>query len=539
MSPTFWGPHFPDQEGQTFWGPHFPDGAQDPAYFSGYGHPGSATFALDLESDFTVRHTWVTDIIKRYSGTEQRIAVNDAPKQTYDGTCVLQNSDPRKIRGYLARYIAAGSQFLLGLPYEELTLVADASGTTVYVNNTALLLCDWAKIGQRVIVMDPDGVSTNAVIQSAGDAPGEITLDISPGDLGRQYSRIMPGVPVFLDAKQGFIRHPLNAEQWKINARAALFDFAPTLARLALGPITASASLENVYFVSRVFGLRGNTIMVNFYEDSSYPAGGSFVESEYEVQILYQGGATTIGDIAALLETSSYIKLTGSYTPSDILPAGIGDRIDNVYLTGGEASGSIGTGATLTEYADRPVWDAPIQVDGTGTDSLQALTELIDMDGVPYVIGSADYPDWGRHMMLRSGSRAVWQWFKLFVATVRGRQRAFWLPSWRHDFTFISKDTNSIVVSTEDDSDFLAWWPAQRDQLQVIEADGTVTYTQITDAVDNGDGTATFTIDTTLASSEVLMISWLELCRFENDDFTISWKSHVFTYTDTARVVRA
>lgn len=534
MSPVFWGGLFPDVGPQTFWGPHFPDGGQDPAYFSGYGHPGSATFALDLESGFSVKYSWVTDIIKRYSGTEQRIAVNDAPKQFYNGIAILQNSDPRKIRGYLARYIAAGSQFLLGLPYEELTLTANALGTRVYVNATHALLCDWSKRGQRVIVMDPDGVSINAVIQNVGS--GYLDLDVAPGSIGREHARIMPAMAVFLDPKQGFGRSPVNAEQWAINARAALFDFVPTLATIALSAVTVSGVFAGTFATSRKFGLIGNTLTLEFDGNVGFPAVGSLTEVGPITLIKFRPGVTTLANLETLLNLSSNFKLTGTWNPVSVI--GEFDEFF-VYAAGAQTSGTIGAGVTLTTYDSRPVWDSYIQVEGTAEDSIQALTQVIDMDGVPYAIGSADYADWGRHVMLRSTQRAVWQWFKLFVATVRGRQRAFWLPSWRPDFTFISKSTNTITVSGTDSSDFSAWYPAQRDRLQIIENSGVVTYARITNAVDNGNGTVTLTIGTTLASSSVFMISWLELCRFESDDFDVEWKSQCFTMQTKARVVRA
>src|SRR4051812_22495647 len=121
---TYWGPHFPSAAGLAYWDGHFPDGGQDPTYFSGFGPPGSATFAFDIESGFQVTYTWVTDIIKRYSGSEQRIAVNDAPKQFYKGTAILLDNNPRKVLSTLARYAAIGATYLLGLPHEQMTLVA-------------------------------------------------------------------------------------------------------------------------------------------------------------------------------------------------------------------------------------------------------------------------------------------------------------------------------------------------------------------------------------------------------------------------------
>ena len=117
-------------------------------------------------------------------------------------------------------------------------------------------------------------------------------------------------------------------------------------------------------------------------------------------------------------------------------------------------------------------------------------------------------------------------------------QRAFWLSTWRDDFTFVSKATNTVTVSTTDGSDFFGWWPDQRQYLQIVQADGTITRCKVTAAVDNGNGTATLTVGVTLTSSAVTLVSWLELCRFESDDFSISWSGEGFQIEARARVVQ-
>jgi hypothetical protein len=526
---------------------------QDPSVFEGYGDAGADTFVLDLLEGFTVKHSWITDVLKSRAGREQRISRNDTDRQSYAGAAYLAGANPRATRAKLARHAAIGSVFLLGLPHEELTLRTNASGTTVYVHAGALALKDWVKPGQRVVVARRNVTSmqmdfVNAVVQSK--TIDSILLDIAPGVVGMYGGSIMPAVPVFLEPQQSFARYSTEVETWQLDARYAKpIDFAPTLAKLALGPITASSALDSVTLTARNFGLVGNLTTVSFVEDAAAPVAGSYAElagfgSPYgAVTIHFRGGVTTLAQLAALIDAnSSLIKMTGTWTGSATLASGTGDEFTNQPLTGASDQGDVGTGAALATYNGdgivRPVWDRLIDNESTNTDGVHAMTQILDHGGVPYSLGTADKADWFRAVVLTGGDQAAWQWFKLFMSTVKGRQKKFWLPTWRKDLTFVSKATNTVTVSTLDGSDFAAWWPQQREHIQIVEANGTVTRAKITAAVDNGNGTRTLTIGQTLSTSSVVMISWLELCRFESaDEFETTHSASGFDVSMIARVV--
>lgn len=506
----------------------------DPTMFDGYGPSGVYTLMLDLQVGFTVRWGWLTDIIKTRSGLEQRISRNDSPKQSYSGDALLFDDNPRTIRAKLARYAAIGSQFLLGLPHEELTIRASSSGTTVYVHAGALALVDWAKPGQRVVLARA-GASLDAVIQST--TSNTIELDVTPGALGLVGGRIMPAMAVYLEPQQNFARYPTNAERWNLDARAAIFDFAPTKASLALGPITVSAAFDGVILVARPDGLAGNSITVALTGDALFPPMGGLSESGLVTTVLFRPGVTTLANLEAVLLLSSNVLMTGTWTGADTIAAG--DAFAATSLAGG-ANGAVGTGATVTTYDGHPVWDRRLSNKSTAQDSVHAMTEILDFGGVPYAIGTADEADWGRAVGFDANgvnAMAEYQWLKLFLSTVKGRQKAFWLPTWRDDMTFVSKAANTITISDTDGSDFFAWWPAQRQHIQIWEADGTITYAEVTAAVDNG-ATITLTIGTTLASSDVTMVSWLELCRFESDDFELQCDAAHYAMSTVARVVQ-
>jgi len=503
---------------------------QDPTVFEGFG-PGGVATVVGLQNGFTVTYDWITDVIKARSGREQRISRNDRARESYAGSALLLGDNPRAMRAKMARYSALGSAFLLGLPHEQLTLRADSSGATIYVHDTSY--SDWAKPGQRVVVAREGGSFVDAVIQSAG--VDSIVLDVAPGAVGEEGCFIMPTVPIYLEPQQDFPRYAITAEIWNLQARAATVDFsAPTLASLALGPITASAAFDNVIVYAREFGLAGNG--QTFSLSNIGIGAGMLIDLAGFVQFMFEAGVTTLGDLATALDGSSYLKLGGTYNPADTIAAG--DAFSFTALSGASEVGDVGTGATLTTYATHPVWDRQLDIETTNTDGVHGMTQILDHGGVPYSLGTADHADWVRALRLIASLGVEWQWWKLFMVTVKGRQKAFWLPTWRDDMTFVSQAAGEIVIESDDGSDFFAWWPEQRQHVQVVEADGTITYAEVTAAVDNGDGTITLTVDNDPASANISMISWLELCRMESDSSTVTFSGTTFSVSAVARVVQ-
>jgi hypothetical protein len=505
----------------------------------GYGPAGVATLVLDLEVGYKVRHRWPFGLNKARSAEERRNSRNDAPKEYYEGSAIILDDQRRDTRALLARYAAQGQPFLLALPHEGVVITEAPTGTLIFVGTNAIIHSDWAKPGQRVVVTHPDlenlTDSIDAVIQSVG--ADSIELDVDPGLLGGVGGIIMPTRPVLLDPQQSFARYPVAAEVWSLKARAAIFDFVPSLASLALGPLTVSAGFNDVIVASRSFSLPAPSFALLTYAGD--PAGtyaGSPVPTFF-----YVAGVTTIGDLAAALANSPRVRLAGTWNSADVIAAG--DEFGSTQLTGGAIAGSVGTGATLVTYDGdgeaRPVWDAPIRVETTATDSVQAMTEIVDHDGIPYAIGTADEPDWGRAISFTSEDPDQWQWLKLFFSTTAGSQKAFWLPTWRDDMDYVSHATGVVTVEVDD---LRAWWPYQRQHLQFAFADGSVMYAQISAVVDNEDGTWTLSItvegDEVSLDEEPVLVSWLELCRFEEEDFDFSFGAHGVALSTVARVVQ-
>jgi hypothetical protein len=547
----FWGPMYPDAwatAGRTFWGGMYPDPGPDADLVTPVGPSGVATFYLSLDSQFEVQFDWMTDIFKAYAGREKRTSLLDRPKRRFKGDAFLVDDTPRAVRAQLARYSSAGSAFMLGLPFEGITLTQDASGASVFVNSVA---ADWVNPGQRVLVVALDGTTVEAVIQSATSAttPDRIDLNVAPGATGAAGGTIMPLIAIYLDPQQGFSRYPnpTGPERWALNGLTMLFGFQASalrssldLAAAAVGGGGGSGSLAGASVRAKVAGAAGNLLNVRFI--GTAPPGGEIVivVDSTDVEFYFAPGSTTVATMISEFQNNAVVEFYGS--PSSVAVLGASDAFGPTALAGGTdlAYAEEGVGATVATHAGRPVWDRGVRVDGAVTDSLQAMNEIIDLGGVPTNLRQADVPDWGRAVDINRPLAEHWQWFKKFMVTVRGRQKAFWLPTYRADLSPISSGVGTLTIEGVSDATgaFFTWYPYMRNAIQIAQADGTITRATITDAVDNGDGTVTLTTGVTLSGSAITMVSWLELCRFERDSFTVLFKGHNFGMATLARVVQ-
>lgn len=542
-----------------YWGPHFPDGAdEDAPAVTPIGPEAVATLALALDKGASVTFTWATDVIKSYSGIERRATVLEDPKQSYDGQALLLGDETRQARNQLARYAALGRPFLLGLPYEETTLTEDSVGYVVTVQTADSL--DWANPGQRVIVKRGAGadVSTHEAVISSVDGD-EITLDDVDPLVCVSGARIMPAMAVLFEPQQGFARYRTadGAERWAVKAQAALFGFpsAATSAELAIGnPVTASGALDGAIVRARTPGAAGNSITVQFSDDA---LSGTDLEEDttaLTVNVKFTASVSTVRDVRDVLATSSsLVRLTDDGTGLDLDAslAADDDEFGPTALAGGadESPTAMGRSAELTTFNGRPIWDRGVDNADTIDDSIQSLSELVDMGGIPIGIGAAEVPDWGRRLALVTRRGAEWQWLKLFLFTIRGRWKAFYLPTYRSDLTPLSLGpdggTEGEFVIDANIGDFDLWFSRGYFLLQIVQG-GVTYYAEITNSNNNGDDTLTLTVqvDTSDPSNEIPSegtierISWCELCRLEEDEITVQFGATTFSMSTVARVVQ-
>jgi hypothetical protein len=111
--------------------------------------------------------------------------------------------------------------------------------------------------------------------------------------------------------------------------------------------------------------------------------------------------------------------------------------------------------------------------------------------------------------------------------------------------TFIAfaggSDTHLTVFGPSDAAGGIdAWSPSQRDRLSIRQTDGTLTHAQVISIVDNHDGTQAvgLVLDSAPSSAPIDLVSWLELCRMESDNFEFTWTDATFTFNTQARVIQ-
>lgn len=538
-----------------FWGPHYPDAAHSEpltTYRAGSGPDGVATFALDLESGATVAYHYMTDVLKVRTGAERRAALLDDPPQAFNGSAHLVGERALAVRDHLYRYAALGSTFLLALPYEEITVTGEAVDRVIPVTDTSL--SDWANVSQRVVVVDGEGGSVEGVIQSV--TATSIELDVAPGNVAGPGSRVMPLVAVILEPQQGFTRFPIardaampdveQVETWQIAARLAVSGFliAPQPGELRLVDVVGAGFLEGVIWRATYPGVSvgvqlevGGALEVTFGvtadEDGNYNV---FIETPTNC---------TVGELYEAIQSSGLLTMVGEWNDADILDSSYDFAL--TALEGALAGGpvEVGRGVTVTEFDDRPIFDAGGDVEGTAPESMQSLSVVVDIGPIPYSVKRASRADWGRSVVIKDRpTRVFWQWFKKFVDTVRGRQRAFWLPTYREDLRAVSDGpgggTTGQIVVDEFYGDFELWY-ATHDHLMVEQGDDTY-YVTITGVTDNANGTLTLDVDTggpTIPdAAPITKLSWLELCRFEDDRFAVELRDANFTVKTQARVVQ-
>lgn len=491
------GPLMPDAAGNVaLWGPTIPDYPLQTAIAT--GPSGVGTFELDLESGAKITMSWVTDLFKSYDGKEQRSDLLQMPKVTFDGDAVLIGSAARQVRSQLAKAAAQGQPFLLGLPYEEISVLGTINaGTRVQVPTTSL--SDWAVIGQRVIVFHPSEIAAEAFVSGVGADYIDVSEDVS--SVAIYGSRIMPAAPILLDSQQSFLRYSSeeDLETWQLKARQATFGFRTPLApaRLALQTTGHLAGLV-LEVAGPPFGIGpgspGNAYTLTISQGPGPGAVYGLVTTGTNMVFYFREDfTTTVTEFKFDMVFGGFALKGANATTTDTLD--LDDVMALQHFSGGsdKFGGVMGLGATLATFQDRPVWDRFLQIDGTAGDSMISMTTLLDFDGVPIQIGQALVPDWGRALRCRSDRPADWQWLKLFLATARGRKRSFWIPTWRHDLQFVSGSSGltSLVVAgpSPETGDFFNFWPTQRQNIQVVHLNGVVEYLQITGAVDNHDGT--------------------------------------------------
>lgn len=185
-----------------------------------------------------------------------------------------------------------------------------------------------------------------------------------------------------------------------------------------------------------------------------------------------------------------------------------------------------GKGApAVPAYNGRPVLERS-PLDGENKQVFSQNMDRLDFGGriqMESVQVAANIDNGRRYTSVGKVDRQFW---KLFLATVRGQQKSFYTSTYRHDLTVVTQPAvggSTFVV--DDDAQVASIWENLDSHLQLAiqTADGATQYKEIdpVTTVDNGNGTHTVGLTSglvaTVEGSTILKVSFLELVRLGSD----------------------
>lgn len=121
--------------------------------------------------------------------------------------------------------------------------------------------------------------------------------------------------------------------------------------------------------------------------------------------------------------------------------------------------------------------------------------------------------------------------WKEFLDTIKGKQKPFLLPTFRHDLPLYETPTLDTFTFKTTNVEYVSYFQFDTYKRVRIETLNGVIHRKITSAVDNGDGTATLTMSVKFGNSTgdnlINRISFLNLVRLEGDQVKFS---HYYNY---------
>lgn len=203
------------------------------------------------------------------------------------------------------------------------------------------------------------------------------------------------------------------------------------------------------------------------------------------------------------------------------------DLVARSFLFGNAAGAWPAVGASLTTFTDGlPIFTGGNEANALVGRAFQTGAEWVDLGGAIQQYGPYLVSHLARELRYTIRTDVDRQWLKLFLGTVVGRQKAFYLPSWRADFNIIAASTNTCQYSSTTDYAGQYSLSGAHNQVMIITTTGTILYKSIVASTDNGDGTQTMQFDSNVVGT-ISTISFLERCRLDQDDVVVVWEKAI------------
>jgi hypothetical protein len=445
---------------------------------------------------------------------------------------------------------------------EQLLTGGRNGGPLLEVGDTSL--CDWAVPGQRIAITAPDSDDDRVVERVVQEATAtalvlDATISADLCDLG---SEVIPTVAVLLEPQQSFARYATDEdiESWQLEAQAVNFGFpsSATPARLPLEDLATSGVLDGVVLVAKTAGTAGNVITVEFTADSL--SGVEIEETATTLHVKFEGDISTVAELfAAISSASTLVSMLGTWEDADVIASSDDEFAPMIMGGGAEAEPStMGIGAELASFAGLAVFDRGSALISSASDQMHSMIDIVELGAAPFAIGGATMPDWGRYVGFARDEEEERQWLKLFLAYAHGQSVSWWLPTFRSDLVAIGDGPEpvpgsilpalreGIIVIDSTIGAIDAWFPTRHRYIMVEHEDESTFLCEVKSVTDNLDGTADLVVeadpddaDARLpGSATITRISWLDLCRFDEDSIKLAFSGVTTALSEKARAVQ-
>jgi hypothetical protein len=162
------------------------------------------------------------------------------------------------------------------------------------------------------------------------------------------------------------------------------------------------------------------------------------------------------------------------------------------------------------------------------------LSEMNNQTGIRVVDVADDTDSLTRAFQWTGTDRTEALLRRRFFSNRAGRLSSFWLPTWEQDLRLASNYSSgagTIVVAFAGYSALAFPGGPWRRHLQLRGDSRTWYRRKVTNAVDNGNGTETLTLDSSVPENMTApgFVSFLRLCRFDQDETTVEWSGERYS----------
>lgn len=348
-----------------------------------------------------------TDVITAWSSAENRIALLDAPRESWDLEFYPDTTTINLLRREL--FQDPVTAWTLPLRYEGVPSQNAVTSTTVTIDTT-YMEPGFLNAGETVLIEGPAGDRYTRTVSSAAGPTSATVVTLSSGPAAGSYpaglTMFYPVKSVLLDSAGALTRYQQDGGRWAVRCSAASFG-------------------------------------------------------------------ATLGTGGATLTTH------GGYDVLDVSPI-MRDTVEETFVTG----------MTRHDYG------AKIQQE--------------------WAYGQAPIQ---RSHLFNAQTTADRQWWKKWLHARKGKQKLFLLPTGRTDLVLTTNPPSGTSLVVRDTEQYVQmYFPSLAHRyLRLTQADGGTEYKTVTNAVDNGNGTQTLTVSSSVSGESITKISFCELARQATD----------------------